>query len=70
MPNLEITDAVLIHCSIANNDYQQDSRVLNKFISNKSIIRYFTKKCHFLKKLLIQDFHILKYSLLTKILKR
>ena len=49
MPNLEITDVVLFHCNIANNDYQQDSRVLNKFIPNKSIIRYFTKKCHIFK---------------------
>ena len=25
MPNLEITDVVLVHCNIVNNDYQQDS---------------------------------------------
>ena len=23
MPNLEITEAVLVHCNIANNDYQK-----------------------------------------------
>ena len=28
VPNLEITEVVLGHCNIVNNDYQQDSRVL------------------------------------------
>ena len=28
MPHLEITEVVLIHCNIVDNDYQQDSRVL------------------------------------------
>ena len=28
VPHLEITEIVLIYCNIANNDYQQDSRVL------------------------------------------
>ena len=26
--DLKITEVVLVHCNIANNDYQQDSRVL------------------------------------------
>ena len=30
-PHLKITEVVLIHCNIANNDYQQDSRVLYTF---------------------------------------
>ena len=25
MPNLEITNVVLVHCNIVNNNYQQDS---------------------------------------------
>ena len=29
-PHLEITEVVLVHFNIANNDYQQDSRVLYK----------------------------------------
>ena len=33
--HLEITEVVLVHCNIANNDYQQDSRVLYTFASNK-----------------------------------
>ena len=32
----EITEVVLIHCNIVNNDYQQDSRVLYTFVPKKS----------------------------------
>ena len=28
VPHLEITEVVLAHCNIVNNDYQQDSREL------------------------------------------
>ena len=34
VPNLEITEVVLVHCNIFNNDYQQDSRVLYAFVPN------------------------------------
>ena len=30
VPYLEITEVVLVHCNMVNNDYQQDSRVPNK----------------------------------------
>ena len=33
--HLEITEVLLVHCNIANNDYQQDSRGLYTFIPNK-----------------------------------
>ena len=33
----EITEVVLIHCNIVNNNYQQDSRVLYTFIPDKSL---------------------------------
>ena len=36
VPYLKITEVVLVHCNIANNDYQQDSRVLHIFVSNES----------------------------------
>ena len=36
MPRIEITEVVLVHCNIVNNDYQQDSRVLHTFVPNKS----------------------------------
>ena len=32
---LEITEVLLVHCNIANNDYQQDSRALYIFVPNK-----------------------------------
>ena len=53
VPHLEITEVILVHCSIVNNEYQQYSRVLYTFVSNKSFS---------------QNFHILKYGLLIKIL--
>ena len=34
-PRLGITEVVLVHCNIVNNDYQQDSRVLHASVSNK-----------------------------------
>ena len=33
--HLEIVELVLVHCSIVNNDYQQDSRILYIFVPNK-----------------------------------
>ena len=35
VPYPEITEVVLVYCNIANNDYQQDSRVLYTFVPNK-----------------------------------
>ena len=35
VPHLEITEVVLVHCNIFNNDYQQDSRILYTFLPNK-----------------------------------
>ena len=29
IPHIEITEVVLVHCNIINNDYQQDSRILS-----------------------------------------
>ena len=34
--HLEITEVVLVHCNMVNNDYQQDSQVLYTFVPNKS----------------------------------
>ena len=36
VPNLEITEVVLVYCNIVNNNYQQNSRVLHIFVPNKS----------------------------------
>ena len=35
LPHLEITEVVLVHFNIVNNDYQHDSRVLYTFVPNK-----------------------------------
>ena len=40
MPHLEITEVVLIHCNIVNNNHQQDSRVLYIFIPNKAFSQF------------------------------
>ena len=51
LPHLEITDIVLVHCSIANNYYQQDAKVLYTFVPNQSFGHYSIfhpkKKCIF-----------------------
>ena len=36
VPHLEITEVVLVHCDIVNNDYQEYSTVLYMFVPNKS----------------------------------
>ena len=35
MPRLETVEVVLVHCNLVNNDYQQASKVLVTFVSNK-----------------------------------
>ena len=36
VPRLEVAELALVHCNLANNDYQQDSRILHAFASNKT----------------------------------
>ena len=40
VPPLEVTEAVLVHCNITNNDYQQESRVLYTFVSINHVVVY------------------------------
>ena len=35
VPDMEINKAVLVHCNIANFDYEQDSKVLYTLVPNK-----------------------------------
>ena len=35
VPDMEINEAALVHCDIANSDYEQDSKVLYTFVPNK-----------------------------------
>ena len=53
VPDLEITEVVVVHCNIGNNDYQQDSRVLYTFVPNKpfgSLLEISSKNHIFLKR--------------------
>ena len=52
MPHLEMTEVILIHCNIINNDYQQNSRVLYTFdpnISFRQLLDISPKNFRFLK---------------------
>ena len=33
--HIEITEVILVHCNLVNNDYQQDLRILYTFVPNK-----------------------------------
>ena len=51
-PHLEITEVVLVHCNIVNDDYQRDSRVLYTFVPNKpfgSLLEISPTNCIFFK---------------------
>ena len=58
VPHLEITEAVLVHCNIVNNDYQQDTRILYTFVPNKPFGSLLE---------ISQNFKTLKYGLQIKI---
>ena len=50
--HLEVVELVLVHCSLVNNDYQQDSRILFTFAPNKtfgSLLEISPKNQFFLK---------------------
>ena len=52
VPHLEITEVVLFHGNIVNNDYQQDSRILYTFVPNKpfgSLLEIYSTNHIFLK---------------------
>ena len=36
VPHLEVVELVLVHCNLANNDYQQDPIILYIFVLNKA----------------------------------
>ena len=36
VPHLDITEVVLVHCNIVNNDYEHDLRVAYTFVPNRS----------------------------------
>ena len=55
VPNLEISEVVLAHFNIANNNYQQNSRA------------FYSLKILYFKKLVTQNFRILKYGIVIKL---
>ena len=61
---LEITEVVLVHCNIVNNDYQQNLRVLYTFVPNKPFgsLLEISPTNHS-----TQNFKTLKYGLQIKI---
>ena len=70
VPNSEFIEVVLVHCNIVNNNYPQNSRVLYTLFQISHSVNYYIFHLDILyfQKLLIQNFHILKYGLLIKIL--
>ena len=53
-PHLEITEVILVHCNIVNNEYKQDSRGFYIFVPNKifsSLLEISSKNHIFLKPL-------------------
>ena len=67
--HLEITEVVLVHCNIINNDYQQDSIVLYAFAPNKPFgsLLETSPTNHIFLKHLTQNYKTLKYGLQIKI---
>ena len=63
LPHLEITEVVLVHCNVVNNNCQQDSRALNTFVPNKpfdSFLEISPKNCVFLKTLINSEFQAIE----------
>ena len=58
---MEITKVVLIHCNIDSNKYQQNSRVLHKFVPDKSFGKLLdiSRKVFIFLKTFAQNFYIL-----------
>ena len=59
VPHLEIAEVVLVHYDIVNNDYQQDSRVIYKFVLNKPFVSLLeiSPKNHIFLKTFSSEFH-------------
>ena len=55
VPNLEISEVVLAHFNIVNNNYQQNSRA------------FYSLKILYFKKLVTQNVRILKYGIVIKL---
>ena len=61
MPDLEITEVVLVHCNIVNGCYEQNSRALYTFSVHKSFVLLFDlspKNFIFLKNFNLEFYYI------------
>ena len=69
VPHLEIFELALVHCTLGNNDYQQDSRILYTFVPNKpfSSSLEISHTNHIFLKHIIQNFKKSKYGLQIKL---
>ena len=70
VPKLECVEVALVHCNLVNNNYQQASKVLFTFVPNKEFDQLITIAPHSLATLNTintENFHLLKYGLLIKI---
>ena len=72
VPHLEIPEVILVHCNIMSSSYQQNLTSLHTFVPNKSFTQLLdiTFKNFLFLKFLTQNFPILKYGLLVRILYR
>ena len=70
VPKLESIEVVLVHCNLVNNNYQQASKVLFTFVSDKQFGQSIPIAPHSLTmlKLLMQNFNPMKYGLQIKII--
>ena len=69
VPHMEITELVLVHCSLIHYDYQQDSRILYAFVPHKpfgSLLEISPKNHIFFFKF-TSEFKKSKYGLQIKI---
>ena len=67
---LGIVEIVLVHCSIVNNNYQQNQESCLHLLLINQLVNYqlfHQKVLHFVK-LLTKNFHILNFGLLIRIL--
>ena len=59
VPHLEITEVILVHCNIVDNDCQPDLRILYTFFSNNSfssLLEIWPTNFIFLKRLKFRTF--------------
>ena len=62
VPRLEVVELVLVHCNLAKNDYQQDSRILYAFVPNKTFgsLLEISPRNHVFLKTFISEFQEIK----------